>query len=113
MIARIWRGRAAREKAAGYAAHATERVFPSLLGIPGHRGALLLRREAEGGVEFLAVTLWESLAAIEAFAGADAERAVVEPEARAVLTEFDGFARHYEVVSGLPAVSPREAGRGG
>jgi hypothetical protein len=35
--------------------------------------------------------------AIRRFAGADPERAVVEPEARAVLADYDDFVRHYEV----------------
>lgn len=40
---------------------------------------------------------WDSMAAIGRFAGAEPERAVVEPEARAVLAEYDDFVRHYEV----------------
>ena len=35
--------------------------------------------------------------AIRKFAGERAESAVVEPEARAVLDEFDDFVRHYEI----------------
>jgi len=37
-------------------------------------------------------------AASSKFAGPDPERAVVEPEARAVLREFDERVSHYEVV---------------
>jgi hypothetical protein len=37
------------------------------------------------------------MAALRRFAGNEPERAVVEPEARAVLSEFDNFVRHYEV----------------
>jgi hypothetical protein len=44
------------------------------------------------------ITLWESMDAIRRFAGEDADRAVVEPEARAVLSEFDDGVRHYEVM---------------
>ena len=69
---------------------------PLLRSLPGHRGAHLLRRKTATGMEFLAVTEWESLEAIEAFAGKDIETAVVEPEARAVLSDFDSFVRHYE-----------------
>jgi hypothetical protein len=36
--------------------------------------------------------------AVHAFAGADASRAVVEPEARAVLAAFDTHAEHVEAV---------------
>jgi hypothetical protein len=98
MIARIWRGRAEKPRADAYQSHVTKTVFPSLKELAGHRGAWLLRREVDGQTEFLAVTLWESRQAIEAFAGRDIGKAIVEPEARAVLSEFDDFANHYEVV---------------
>ena len=95
MIARLWRGRASTPRDAdAYQRHVTTRVVPELKGIPGHRGAQVLRREEE----FLVITFWESIDAIRRFAGEDPERAVVEPEARAVLAEFDDRVRHYEVM---------------
>jgi len=97
MIARLWRGAADAAKADAYFRHVTGTVFPALKDLTGHRGAWLLRRELDGRTEFLAVTLWESRTAIEAFAGQDIDKAIVEPEARAVLVEFDEFASHYEV----------------
>jgi len=106
MIARIWRGQAAAENAPRYQEHATRCVFPSLAALPGHRGAYLLSREAQGEVEFLAVTLWDSIDAVEGFAGKNLEIAVIEPEARAILSQFDDFARHYEVTGSF-----HEAGR--
>jgi heme-degrading monooxygenase HmoA len=100
MIARLWRGHAADATSAdAYARHAIQTVFPSLKKLAGHRGAYLLRHDAGGGTDFLAVTLWESRQSIEAFAGEDIGKAVVEPEARAVLSRFDDFASHYDVVS--------------
>lgn len=104
MIARIWRGRASAQNAPLYHRHAMQRVFPSLTGIPGHRGALLLEHETGTQVEFLAVTLWESIESVKQFAGDDPEIAVVEPDARAVLSDFDEFARHYEV-HGTPSLA--------
>jgi len=98
MIVRIWRGEATADKADAYVLHVTGTVFPSLHGLRGHRSAHLLQRKAATGVEFLAVTEWESREAIEAFAGKDIETAIVEPEARAILSGFDDFARHYERV---------------
>lgn len=98
MIARIWRGQASTENAPHYRQHATERVFPTLEKLEGHQGACLLARESDGQVEFLALTLWDNIDVIKRFAGADPETAIVEPEARAVLSSFDNFARHYEVI---------------
>ena len=98
MIVRIWRGLAAGpEQAEAYRGHFAGRVCPELAGLAGHRGARLLRRKTDEGVELLAVTLWESLDSIKAFAGDDPEVAVVEPEARAVLATFDDFVSHYEL----------------
>jgi heme-degrading monooxygenase HmoA len=98
MIARTWRGRTTVAKADAYEHHFTRNVLPELKNLPGHRGAYLLRSEANGTVEFTAVTLWESRDSIRAFSGDDISRAHVEPAARAVLSEFDTHADHYDVV---------------
>lgn len=97
MIVRIWRGRSSSENADAYRRHATEVVFPALSEMPGHAGAYLLTRPVGGQIEFLAVTLWTSIDAVKRFAGIDPDVAIVDPEARAVLAEFDDFARHYEI----------------
>ncbi|MBC7788870.1 MAG: antibiotic biosynthesis monooxygenase [Anaerolineae bacterium] len=98
MIVRIWRGQAEARNSDAYQRHVTTNVFPTLPAIPGHRAAYLLRREMGGQVEFLAVTLWESMEAVKQFAGTDPDVAVVEPAARAVLSDFDTFVKHYELV---------------
>jgi hypothetical protein len=49
-------------------------------------------------VEFLALTLWDSLQTIKRFTGADPDVAIVEPEGMAALTGFDHFTKHYEVI---------------
>jgi heme-degrading monooxygenase HmoA len=100
MIARTWRGRATAANAPAYVRHFTDAVVPQLKSLPGHRGAWLLQRAHGGEVELVVLTLWESLAAIEAFAGQDIGRAHVEPQARAVLVSFDDVAHHYDVVYG-------------
>jgi heme-degrading monooxygenase HmoA len=49
-------------------------------------------------VEFVVLTLWESMDAVRKFAGPKPEKAVVEPDARAALTDFDELVAHFEVV---------------
>jgi hypothetical protein len=44
------------------------------------------------------MTRFESLDALKNFAGDDYERAVVEPEARRLLSHFDERSAHYELV---------------
>jgi heme-degrading monooxygenase HmoA len=97
MIARTWSGSARPEHADAYVAHLREHTFPQLASIPGHRGASVLRRERPAIVEFIVITLWESLDAIAAFAGPDAELAVVPAAAQALLFSYDSRAAHWDV----------------
>jgi len=104
MIVRMWRGQAKAANADAYERFVTTKVFAELPAIAGHRGAYLLKRPIENGneVEFIAVTLWESLATIRGFAGDDIDRAVIEPDARAVLSSFDDVVRHFELAHAAP-----------
>jgi heme-degrading monooxygenase HmoA len=98
MILREWRGRARADETEAYPRHFREAVAPELKAIPGFLGAELCRRPLGDRVEFLVLTRWRSLEAIQAFAGASVETAVVEPGAVAALVDFDDFVRHYESV---------------
>lgn len=98
MVIREWRGRATPDKEEDYPRHFRSNVVPELRRIQGFRGAHLGRRRTAGQVEFLVLTRWESMHAVRAFAGDDAERAVVEPDAIAALLDFDPEVRHYEVL---------------
>lgn len=98
LILRMWRAHATPLKSGEYVEHATRRVFPALRAIEGHRGAYLLRRAVDGAVEFVVLTLWDSMEAVRKFTGPKPEKAVVEPEARAALTDFDESVTHFEVV---------------
>jgi heme-degrading monooxygenase HmoA len=98
MIARTWRGRATAANADAYPRFFAANVVPELKRLAGHHGAWLLRREVEDGIEFLAVTLWESRASIKAFSGDDISQSRVEPAAHSMLSDFDRHANHYDVV---------------
>ena len=69
MIGRLWHGSATPEHADAYERLLRAEVLPGIDGIEGHR-----------------------------FAGDDYESAVVLPEARALLDEFDERSAHYEVL---------------
>src|SRR5262245_8390357 len=97
MIARIWRGHSVTDNAETYRRHVTEHVFPALARIAGHVGAYVLERPVSGNIEFLVVTLWDSIETVKQFAGSNPDVAVIEPEARAVLAGYDEFVRHYEI----------------
>ena len=100
-VLRLWKGRSTVERASEYVLHATKKVFPALRAIEGHRGAYLLRRMVDGAIEFVVLTLWDSMATARRFAGAEPEKAVVDAEARAILTSFDDRVTHYEIVQEL------------
>lgn len=98
MIVRAWSARAELDRAELYAAHFSEDVLPRLAALPGFRGAYLLQRLDEGAVEFVVQTLWDSMDAVSQFAGATPDIAVVDDDARVVLTSFDTTVKHYDVI---------------
>ena len=98
MISRQWRGLAHASRAADYVEHLRKLTFPQVRRIPGFVDASILRRNVDPGVEFLVVTRWASMAAIREFAGNNAVAAVVPPEVRAMMIEYDKTVRHYEVI---------------
>lgn len=99
MIARVWHGWTAPERADEYEALLRTQVFPGILarGTPGFRRIELFRREAGEDVAFMTVMWFDDLAAVRDFAGKDAEAAYVPPAARRILARFDVRAQHYEV----------------
>jgi heme-degrading monooxygenase HmoA len=98
VIARIWHGWTTRENADAYEEFLRTKMFPSIHGVDGFLGADLLRRDEDTEIAFMTITRFESLDAVKRFAGDDHERAVVEPEARRLLSRFDERSAHYELV---------------
>jgi heme-degrading monooxygenase HmoA len=98
MISRQWRGLAKRVHASQYLEHLRQDTLPFLHAIPGFVDASVLRREVDDGIEFLVVTRWMSLSAIEQFAGPDLQCAVVPEKVQTMMIDYDQIVRHYEVV---------------
>jgi heme-degrading monooxygenase HmoA len=98
MISRQWRGLARREAAAAYQEHLRLETFPAIRRIEGFIDATILKRPVASGIEFLIVTRWKTMAAIERFAGEDAEAAVVPKAVQEMMLEYDARVRHYEEV---------------
>jgi heme-degrading monooxygenase HmoA len=99
VISRQWRGLAKVAFAEAYVEHLQTETFPALGKLPGFVSASILRRSVPEGVEFLIVTTWASVEAIRAFAGANAESAVVPQKVHEMMVDYDRIVRHYEVVS--------------
>jgi hypothetical protein len=99
-IVRTWSATAGAAGAADYIRYFDVTLLPQLRELAGFAGACLLRRDTgeDGTVELTAHTFWESRAAMRAVTGDDITVAVVEPEARAMLRDFDRTAAHRSVV---------------
>lgn len=103
MISRHWTGIVKPGMSAAYIQHLQRETLPQLSRIVGFISASILERAVPHGTEFRVVTSWESMTAIAAFAGEDAEAAVVPPAAQAMMSSFESRATHYQVVG----VGPR------
>jgi heme-degrading monooxygenase HmoA len=99
VISRIWHGWTAPEQADEYERLLRAEILPGIHRVPGYRGATLLRRQDGDEVEFVTITVFDSLDAVRAFAGEDYEVAVVPPEARRLLRRFDERSAHYETLA--------------
>ena len=99
MITRFWRGWTTRENAGPYEELLRTKILPGIHRVSGYQGAYLLRRDVEEGVEFVTLTIFDSLEAIRSFTGPDYETAVIPPEARKLLSRFDQKSLHYETIT--------------
>jgi len=99
MISRIWHGWTTAANADAYETLLREEIFVGIQDrhITGFRDISLLRRDADGEVEFVTIMHFDSIDSVRTFAGEDWEAAVVPDKARALLTRFDEESQHYEV----------------
>jgi heme-degrading monooxygenase HmoA len=98
MIVRLWHGWTTQSNADEYETLLKSEILPGINRIPGFRGAEVLRRESKPEVEFVTLTMFDSIEAVRAFAGEDYDTAVVLPEARKLLSRFDQRSVHYQSV---------------
>ena len=100
MVARIWHGVTAAAKSGAYLDYLNKTGVPDYQATEGNLGVYVLRRIEEDQAHLLTVSFWESMDAIEGFAGSDPERARYYPEDREYLLDFEPTVEHYEVLVG-------------
>ena len=105
MIARTWHGRVPADRADAYVEYLERTGLAEYARTPGNRGAYVLRRTEGGVTHFVLTSLWDSLDAVRAFAGDDAERARYFPEDDDYLLEREPLVTHYEVLAGPAPVA--------
>jgi hypothetical protein len=116
MISRLWHGWTTRANADAYEALLRREILPGIQRVKGFKGAHLLRRDGKDKdkdhdkdkdndkdkdkdeVEFVTLTMFDSIEAVKEFAGEDYEVAVVPPAARKLLSRFDARSAHYQTV---------------
>jgi heme-degrading monooxygenase HmoA len=98
MIGRIWHGIAAREDADAYQTMLNSDVLPGIHRIKGYRGAYVMRRDVGDEVEFMTMTIFETLDAVKQFAGEDYTKAVIQGPAQKLLKRADARSTHFEII---------------
>jgi len=97
-VARQWTGVVKPGLGDQYVAHLRRETLAVLHETAGFAYATIIHRDVEDGIEFQVTTYWQSLDAIQAFAGDDVTRAVVPPAAQALMIRYDDRAVHYTIV---------------
>jgi len=105
-IARVWEGSTRSSDAEAYLAYLGRTGFPGYRDVPGNRGVLAFRRQGPREARFLLLTLWESEAAIRAFAGPEPSRARFYPEDDRFLVRRGEAVRHFDLVHAEGLVWP-------
>lgn len=108
MICRIWHGWATEANADAYERLLRNKIFPGILRreIPGFQTIDLLKRAVPDGIEFATLMWFDSIEAVQRFAGPDYEIAVVPPEARRLLAQFDRRSAHFNVIEQKGEATP-------
>jgi heme-degrading monooxygenase HmoA len=107
MIARIWHGRTTAAQADAYLDLLQKVAIPGYQSTRGNRAVYILRRLDGEVAHFLTLTYWDSLEAIQAFAGEDISKAKYYPEDQHFLLEFEPTVEHYELYSAPDSTGKR------
>ena len=99
MIARVWHGTTSKENRAAYLKYLRVNGIRAFKKAKGNLGAYILVRDSQELTEYLIVTLWDSMKAVEGFAGSDSNRAVYLPKDSEFLLGMEPGVKHYEVAA--------------
>jgi len=98
MIARIWRGATAADRAPDYLDYLRGTGLADYQATPGNHGVQVLLRTQGDRTDFTLISYWESLDAVTAFAGDQPEVARFYPEDDDYLIDRELTVEHHEVV---------------
>jgi hypothetical protein len=101
MIARISRGSAKTSDAAGYVSDVLRPVVEEHARARGNRGAWILRREDRGRTEFVMLSMWESIDALD-HSAVEGPRSTMNREDRRDIVDWDEAIAPWEVEAAPP-----------
>lgn len=100
MITRVWHGKTSAENADMYLNYLLNAGTKEYKQRPGILSIKVWRKLESDYCYFYAVTEWENIEAVKAFAGEDYEKAIYYPkddeEVDGILLEFEETVQHYE-----------------
>lgn len=96
-IMRLWHGRVAIENADEYERFMVARAAPDYGSVDGLLKLYFQRKDENAVAHFLLVTIWDSLASIKKFAGAEPGLAKYYPEDDDFLLEKEKHTSMYEI----------------
>lgn len=96
-VARIWKGKVRDNQLAEYARYVSSTGTVDYAKTHGNRGAMILTERGENGTGILTLSFWDSVEAIERFAGKDVDRARYYPEDDRYLVEKQPYVEHFDV----------------
>jgi heme-degrading monooxygenase HmoA len=97
MIARIWRGATAADRAQEYLEYLKQTGVADYIATPGNHGVQILLRTEGDRTDFTILSYWESMDAIKAFAGDDPEVSRYYPEDDDYLIDRQPNVEHHQV----------------
>jgi heme-degrading monooxygenase HmoA len=99
MIARIWQGRTRPSMGKSYLSYLNQTGLKDYKATEGFRDVLVLTRDIGDVTEYVLITLWDSMEAVQRFAGPEPERAVYYPEDDRYFPEEEQtpYVRHYNL----------------
>jgi len=97
MIARIWRGATAADRAQDYLEYLRGTGLADYRATPGNHGVQVLLRTTDDRTDFTLISYWESMDAVRAFAGDEPEVARFYPEDDDFLVDRELTVEHHEV----------------
>jgi hypothetical protein len=97
----MWKGWTTAENADAYASYLKDELFPRLQRhLSGYRGYHVLRRAQSPEVEFVTLVWFESLAAVQSFAGEETyDFPMISDKALRLLSRYQDRCDHYELSS--------------